>query len=329
MKLLFSLLVTAILCIHSLVGQPVNIQGRPVIEIFTDFHVSLNDTSRHTGFDQNRTFIGYQFLPEGNVSAKVIVNIGYPDELAIGSEPRRYGYFREASMTWEKNDLTLSMGIVNTQITEFQQRFWGKRYVALPFIAENCFGFVADIGLSADYQISDKIVAEWRLLNGEGYSNLQMDDNLRTSLAFNITPNDNLAFRVFGDIQRAGDLWQPLFVGFAGYKNDLFSAGAEIIYKSNIDLIQGHHVWGMSATGGINITEKTQVFGRYDILSSVVMPGDVREWNYNDDYSFTVIGAQYIVSKQVKLALSYQGRYQSATPGVSSDLVFLNATYKF
>lgn len=117
--------------------------GKPIAEIFTDFHLNFNDTAKHTGFDLNRAYLGYQFLPGGNLSGKIIINAGSPDELAVGSLSRRYAYFREASVSWSNDKLIISMGITSTKLFEFQQKFWGKRYIAKPYQLINNYGFVA------------------------------------------------------------------------------------------------------------------------------------------------------------------------------------------
>ena len=54
-----------------------------------------------------------------------------------------------------------------------------------------------------------------------------------------------------GISRRVKDLWQPMFLGFAGFKNEKITIGAEITYKSNLDLIEGHHAWGLSGTGSV------------------------------------------------------------------------------
>lgn len=303
--------------------------GRPIAEIFTDFQFNFNDTSKHTGFNLNRAFLGYQFLPGGNLSGKIIINVGSPDDLAEGSLSRRYAFFREASLTWSNDKLIISMGITGTKMFEFQQKFWGKRYIASTYQSINGYGFVADIGVVAEYKFSDKIRADLSFMNGEGYCNLQADENIRSSIGITITPFENLAFRIYGDIQRQEDLCQPLFVVFAGFKNSLFTIGGELSYKSNIDLIRGHHGWGVSSTGGINVTEKTEIFGRYDFISSVIMPGDVTKWNCLKDGSFAIFGVQHIFSPNVKIALDYQGRYPYSKAGQATDLIYLNLLFIF
>jgi hypothetical protein len=326
----FQSLLALLLLIHSAcIGQDANTQGKPISEIFTDFHFKINDTTEHTGFGLNRAYFGYQFMPGGNFSGKVIINIGSPEDLAEGSTPRRYAYCREASITWADEKLSISIGITGTRIFAYQQKFWGKRYVANTYQSINGYGFIADLGIAVEYKVNDWLSADFTLMNGEGYSNLQLDDNLRSSLGLTIAPIKQLSFRLYGDIQCMGGLWQPVFVGFAGFKNDLITIGGEVSYKSNIDLIQGHHVWGLSATGGINLTEKTEFFLRYDYISSFKLEGDIQKWNYLKDGTFAVAGLQYSFSQNIKIALNYQGRYPYSTTGTSTDMIYLNTLFRF
>jgi len=310
-------------------GQTTESYGKPIAEIFTDFHVNFNDTTKHTGFDLTRAYLGYHFTPGGKLSGKVIVNIGSPDELAPGSKPHRYAYCREASLIWSDEKLTLSFGITSTRIFEFQQRFWGKRYVANTYQSINGYGFVADLGIVADYKFNDIWKADLSIMNGEGYSNLQLDNNIRTSLGLTITPHPKLAFRIYGDIQNVNGLWQPVAIVFAGFKNDLITIGGEVSYKSNIDCNRGHHVWGVSSTGGINLTDKLEFFGRYDYISSVTIGNEIMPWNYLNDGNFAVIGMQYIVSPFAKIALNYQGRSPYSPLQMETDMIYLNLLFKF
>ena len=322
-------IVAAVLFIHTTVLPQAQVTtGKHITEIFTDFHINFNDTARRTGFDLNRAYLGYQFRPEGNFYGTIIVNVGTPEDLAEGSKPRRYVYCREASLAWSDDRLTITMGITGTRIFEYQQRFWGKRYIANTYQSINGYGFVADLGLVIDYKISDVFKTDLSIMNGEGYTNIQLDNNVRVSAGLTITPSDKIAIRLYGDIQRQQGLWQPVFVGFAGFNNDLFNIGGEVSYKSNIDLSQGHHAWGLSATGGINITKHAQIFARYDYSTSVVMPGDILKWNYQKDNSFAIAGIQFTLSPNVKLALDYQGTFPYSSARQISDLIMLNALFK-
>jgi hypothetical protein len=316
-------------CRQTLNSQSVEIQGKPIAEIFTDFHYTFGDTANTTGFGINRAYLGYNFLPSGNFSSTLIVNIGSPEDLAEGSKSRRYAFLREASVTYSNEKLEISFGIANTRIFRFQQRFWGKRYIATEYQALNGYGSVADLGIVMDYIVNDKITVDFSLMNGQGYSNLQLDSHLKSSYGITVTPVSNLSIRLYGDIMKPFDIWQTTLIAFAGFKNEKFSIGAEASYKSNIDLTEGHHVWGLSATGAVSIAENTEIFARYDYSTSVKVPGEESRWNYLLDRSFVIYGIQYTFNKYVRIALDYQGTYPYDSVMENSNAIFLNAHFRF
>jgi hypothetical protein len=329
MKKFLSVIIFLFMGWQILYNQTVNSVGHPITEIFADFHLNLNDTSKTTGFGLNRAYLGYAFTPDDHFSGTVIVNAGNPEDLAPGSIPKRYSYIREASLSYSNEKLKIAFGITGTRLFEFQQRFWGKRYIANTYQSINGYGFVADLGIVIDYQISDNLKADFTLMNGEGYNNLQLDNCLRSSVGFTLTPDNGFAFRIYGDIEHTRDLWQPMVLGFAGFKNEIITIGAEITYKSNLDLIQGHHAWGLSGTGSVRLAEKTELFARYDYSKSVIAQGDIQRWNHLLDGDFLVLGIQYNINSFVKIALDYQGIYPYDPNLSRSEQVLINASFKF
>jgi hypothetical protein len=329
MKKLISVIIILFFVWQILYNQTINSAGHPIGEIFTDFHLNLNDTSKTTGFGLNRAYLGYNFTPDDHFSGSVIVNAGNPEDLAPGSIPKRYAYIREASLSYSNKKLKIAFGITGTRLFEFQQRFWGKRYIANTYQSINGYGYVADLGIVMDYQISDILKADFTLMNGEGYNNVQLDNSLRTSVGFTFTPDNGFAFRIFGDITHVQNLWQPMFVGFAGFKNEKFTLGAEITYKSNLDLNMGHNAWGISGTGSVNLAEKTEVFARYDYSNSTIAQGEFQRWNYLLDGNFLVCGIQYTFNSFVKIALDYQGIFPYDPARSRSEQVLINALFKF
>jgi hypothetical protein len=310
--------------------QTISPSVHPIAEIFTNFHLNLNDTSNTTGFGLERAYLGLNFVPEvKHFSGTIIVNIGKPEDLAPGSEPRRYTFIREASICYSTEKLNLNFGITGTRLFNFQQKFWGKRYIANTYQSLNGYGYVADLGISLDYQINDILKVDMTLMNGEGYTNIQLDNSLRTSAGFTITPSSNLAFRLYGDITRVEKLWQPMFIGFAGFKNSKLTIGAEVTYKSNLDLNRGHHAWGFSGTGAVSVAEKTEVFARYDYSTSVIPPEGTRKWNYLNDGNFLILGIQHTFNDYVKIALDYQRRDPYDSDNQNSGAVFINVQFRF
>jgi hypothetical protein len=315
------------------VGQLINSQtilsqGKAFAEIYTDFHVS-DDTSKTSGFGLNRAYFGYNYTPDGNFSAMVIINVGSPDDLAPGSVSKRYAYFREASVKYHKDKLTVNFGMVNTRFVDFQQGFWGKRYLGAEY--QSIYGYcpVADLGVVIDYQISDLVKVDFSLLNGEGYTNIQVDNSLKTAASILITTPSKAVFKIYADINRPGGVWQSTYLAFAGYKNEHFIIGAEASYKTNLDSINGHDVWGISATGSININKNSQIFARYDYTASVKVPEEGLQWDHAKDATYFIAGLEHVFSNNVKMALNYR-RTNPYEPGMkTTNAVYLNAMFRF
>ena len=153
--------------------------GKPIMEIITDFHLDLNDTAKTTGFGISRAYFGYNYLPGKNFSCKIILNIGTPEDLPKPAAPRRYAFFREASVTYAKDKIKVSFGIVTTKHFIYLQQFWGKRFIATEFEVRNKYGYIADLGVVLDYKFNDKLSGDVAVTNGEGYSEIQLDNGVK------------------------------------------------------------------------------------------------------------------------------------------------------
>jgi len=329
MKKKLSVLILAMLFCKSVYSQSVTIQGKPVAEIFTEFHYYINDTSKTNGFGINRAHLGYHYIPDGNFSATIMINVGTPEDLAVGSVSRRYGYFREASVTYKKDKLTLNFGMVNTRYADFQQGFWGKRYLGPEYQAAYPYGSVADLGVVMDYRFSDLIKADISILNGKGYTNVQYDNSIKTAAGLLISTPNKIFIRLYGDIMKPHGIIQTTLIAFAGLKNDLFSLGAEVSYKTNLDYFKGDNVWGLSSTGAVFLSNKTEIFARYDYAASVVVADEVLQWDYLKDGTCFIGGLQHTINDNLRFALNYR-RTNPYNPGQkTTDAIFLNAHFKF
>lgn len=329
MKKLLSLLFVLSVSWQALFNQTVTPQGRPIAEIFTDFHYIFNDTAIRTGFDLNRAHLGYNFKPEGDISGTIIVTVGNPLDLAEGSKPRRYAYFREASILYSKNKLNLFFGIVNTRIFDFQQKFWGKRYLGPEFQSLYGYGSVADLGVVMDYKINDIVKVDLSLLNGEGYTNIQVDNSLKSTVGITISLPGRIYFRQYADFMKLENIWQVTFITFAGIKREIVSFGAEASFKSNIDLTKGHNVWGISATGSLFPDRKYELFTRVDYSASVHLTGEELQWDYKLDGVYLISGVQRNFTDNIKLALNYRGVFPYNPEKDNTSAIYLNALFRF
>ncbi len=329
MKRLFLLTVILVIFREISFSQSDVPSNKPIAEIFTDFHVNLvKGSANTTGFSLNRAYFGYNFALDKNFFAVLILNVASPDELAKGSKARRYAFFREASMNYGADRLNISMGMVKTKIYMFQQTWLGMRYLAKTFQDLNGYGTDSDLGISVTYKFSDLLEADLMLMNGEGGGSLQLDNNLKSSGGLTISPSKNVSFRLYDDVMKNKNVWQSTSLLFAGYKNDHFFLGAEFNYKTNLDTINGHNAFGISATGGVNLSGKTMFFTRYDLARSVTPHGEAANWNYRNDGAFFIIGMQYTVSRAVRIAIDYQSKIPDDNSKSNSNMIFINLVMK-
>ncbi|HLP72098.1 MAG TPA: hypothetical protein VK155_04285 [Bacteroidales bacterium] len=328
MKKTILVTLTALFCIYTVCSQNI-IRAKPITEIFADFHYFPdNDSSTTTGFAVNRAYLGCNFTTDTRFTGSVIVNVANPSELAPGAKSRRVAYFREASVTWNGDRLTLSGGMTTTKGTIFQQRFIGKRYVAENFEALDGYISVADLGFTVEYKINDRLKADMSLMNGEGYSELHLDNSIRGSVGLTIVPLKNTVIRLYGDMDRPGGIRQNMLLCFIGYKNNRVNLAAEVAGRTSLDKIPGHNAWGFSSTCSVKIFEKTELFGRFDHTASKTVPNEDLPWNYDSDRQFAVTGIQYSFTDAFRIALDYQGIFPSSPEFPYQHGIYLNAHFR-
>jgi len=325
---LLTLFAVCFMATNVVLGQ-VSGSGKPIGEIFADFHKKLNNSSATTGFDINRAYVGYGYVLDNNFTATVVANVsGSPNDMKGGSTRRRYAFLRYASVGWSNEKLNIAFGLTDTRIYSTQQRWWGKRYLAGAMQSNYGHGVVADLGMVVDYKFSDILSGDIAVMNGEGYLEMQLDDNVKTSLGFTVTPNKSFIFRVYGDHYRLPGLNQFTGTVFAGHKNKYFYVGVEGSYKLNVDGISGHDSWGISTTNGVYLTEKDELFIRYDHLKSFTSKGPAQRWDARDG-TFTIIGFQHTFSPNIRFALNYQGTHPNSNLLENRNLIFINAHFRF
>jgi len=302
--------------------------GKPIIEIITDFHLNLNDTAKTTGFGISRAYFGYNYLPGNNFSCKVILNIGTPEDLPKQASPRRYAFFREASVTYAKERVNVSFGITTTRHFDYLQKFWGKRFIATEFEVRNKYGNIADLGVVIDYRFSDKLSGDLAVTNGEGYSDIQLDNGIKAATGLIYRPTNNYVFRFYNDLNNNNGVLQYTLSSFAGIDNKWINFGASFHYKTNMDKVEGHDGWGVSSTGSVKLPRNYEIFVRYDYSGSVTVADENNPWNYMKDSNLMIFGMQKNINANFRLALDFQNSipYYSELP--SSGFIFLNALFK-
>jgi len=301
--------------------------GKSIIKVFGNFHKGITEDDRSTAFEIKRVYLGYKHNIDDHFSAEVKLDIGSPEDLSEYSLIRRYAYFKTASLTYRKNNLTIWSGLFDMRMFKEQESFWGYRYIYKSFQDEYKFGSSADIGVGARYKFNRFLSADLTITNGEGYKNLQADNSYRTGAGLSLYPNENSIFRLYYDFLH-NDITQSTYSAFIAYRFENFRIGAEYNYEQNYNLINNHDLFGYSIYGTYIFNEKWEVFGRYDKLSSSIDDSENLPWNIYKDGSAIISGIQFHPTAGVKLSLNYKDWYSFAANGPNRSFIFLNIEFK-
>jgi hypothetical protein len=176
-------------------------------------------------------------------------------------------------MQYSKDRVKAYFGMISTTQFKVSENIWGYRYLEKSYQDLLGFNSSADLGLNLEYQFSDFISADFIVANGEGYKKMQSDDILRPGAGVTFTPGSNITARVYADYM-GKDVKQQSAATFLAWTGETFIAGAEYNYQHNVDMIEGHHMYGPSLFATYLPVESLKLFGRYDRLNSSTPAGD-------------------------------------------------------
>ena len=271
-------------------------RGKAIIQVFGSFNSGFGAENDNRGFDLERSYLGYEYNLGKGLSLKSVMDIGKSSDV---TDNNRLAYIKNAMVSWKKGNMTLNGGLIPTTQFNFQEKFWGYRYIMKDFQDLYKFGSSADLGISVSYKFADWITADAIVVNGEGYKKLQKNDGLNYGVGVTLTPVKGFQIRVYGSINEGADNTQPNMTNlatFAGYKNSRFSIGAEYNLMTNASYKEDAHMDGFSIYGTVNVGKITQLYARFDDLYSS------NDWNIAKDEQTAMIGAQFKLGKYVKLA---------------------------
>ena len=87
----------------------------------------------------------------------------------------------------------------------------------------------------------------------------------------------------------------------------MFRIGAEYNYYWNYANVNNNDLFGLSIYGSYEMTERFEIFARYDNLESNTLNGAVDPWHLSKDGQAYITGIHYVPVKNIALSLSYQG----------------------
>ncbi len=303
--------------------------GKSFATIFANFHQGITaSVVDEAAFELVRGYIGYEYNFSSEFYAKINVDIGSPNDLSPYAKLRRYAYFKNAYLRYSKNKLQVEFGLISLKQFKLQEKIWERRYLMKTLADEYKLGSSADLGINIHYKFSDFIDADFTIMNGEGYNNIQSDGIFKYGIGTTIKLPKNFTSRVFYDFSY-NELFEKTLLLFTSYnfKNKWNIAG-EFIFRKNNGWNKNKNIFGMSIYGKYNIAKKYQLFARYDKIESNILEGESSPWHLSKDGTALVAGLQFNPIKNIKIALNYHDWYPRAANTENRSFIFLNLEVK-
>ena len=298
-------------------------KGKAIVQVFGNFHTGIGEKNNDLGFELERSYLGYEYKLNKNLSVKGVMDIGKSSDV---SDYQRIAYIKNAMVSWKKGNFTLNGGLISTTQFNFQEKFWGYRYVMKSFQDLYKFGNSADLGLSASYKFADWVSMDAIIVNGEGYKKIQKSTGLNYGLGATFTPVKGFQVRLYGGLNDSGEEGKKGTVnmaGFMGYKCKRFSLGAEYNHMLNASHKAGKDQFGYSVFGSVNVAKFADVYARFDDLYSK------NDWNIAKDEQAAILGAQFKLGKYVKVAPNFRMNMPKAAGAKNEYSAYVNCYFGF
>ena len=298
-------------------------KGKAIVQVFGNFHTGFGAENDDRGFELERSYLGYEYNLGSGLSVKGVMDIGKSSDVG---DYQRIAYIKNAMVSWKTGNMTLSGGLISTTQFNFQEKFWGYRYIMKSFQDEYKFGSSADLGISAAYKFADWISADLIIVNGEGYKKIQNNDGLNYGLGVTLTPLKGFQVRLYGGLNESAEDGKKditNMAAFMGYKHEKFAIGAEYNYMMNASYKEDADQSGYSVFASVNLRKDVSLFARFDDLNSK------NDWNEAKDESAAILGAQFKLGKYVKIAPNFRMSMPKADGADDSYSAYINCYFGF
>ena len=298
-------------------------KGKAIVQVFGNFHTGFGADNDNRGFELERSYLGYEYNLGKGLSIKGVMDVGRSNQV---DDYHRIAYIKNAMISWKRGNLALNGGLIPTTQFNFQEKFWGYRYIMKSFQDEYKFGSSADLGLSVSYKFADWVSADAIIVNGEGYKKIQKNDGLNYGLGLTLTPVKGFQVRLYGGLNESGQDGKSDVVNmaaFAGYKCDRFTIGAEYNHMLNASNTKGNDQFGYSAFASVKVAKNADIYARFDDLYSK------NDWNISKDEQAAIIGAQFKLGKYVKVAPNFRMSIPKADGAKNEYSAYVNCYFGF
>ena len=293
-------------------------KGKAIVQVFGNFNTGFGAENDSRGFELERSYLGYEYKLGKELSIKSVLDIGKSSDV---SDNNRLAYVKNAMISWKRGGMTLNGGLISTTQFNFQEKFWGYRYIMKDFQDMYKFGSSAELGISIAYKFTDWISADAIIVNGEGYKKIQKNDGLNYGAGITLTTAKGFHIRLYGGINEGADDTQKEKINlaaFAGYKGDKFSIGAQYNKMYNASNKENADQSGYSLFSSLKLSEKTELYARFDDLYSK------DDWNISKDEQAAIIGAEFKLCKYVKLAPNFRLITPKASDAENKCYAYIN-----
>lgn len=303
--------------------------GKPFATLYANFHKGITGTATdEAAFELVRGYLGYEYFISKEFYAKINLDVGSPEDVSPYSKLRRYAYFKNAYLKYTKSNFNIEFGLISLKLFKLQEDIWERRYLMKTLADEYRFGSSADLGANFHYTFNKYIDADLTMMNGEGYSSLQMDNVFKYAIGSTLKFPKNFTSRIMYDFMKDG-LYETTLLLFVSYdRNKKWNLAGEYVYRQNDGWDENHNRSGLSVYGKYNINSKYQFFARYDMVRSNILEGDTNPWNLSNDGTAFVAGIQFHPVKNIKLALNYHDWYPWAANVDGGGFIYLDLEVK-
>jgi len=184
--------------------------GKVTATVFANYHYNFTkDVEKKSQFELLRAYFGYNYQYSEKFSTKILFDAGYTQTIDnTGKTSSTFAAFLKlASLQYKMNDkFSVEGGMIATHIFDFQEKFYGYRYILETLQDLNGYYSSADLAVKATFVPVKMLEIHTGIYNGEGYQNIQ--DNFGVQKAtFDIVvkPVDGLYFKTYYDIMSKSD----------------------------------------------------------------------------------------------------------------------------
>lgn len=303
--------------------------GKPFVTIFANFHRGITGSATdEAAFELVRGYLGYEYFFSPDWYAKINVDVGSPDDLSPVSKIRRYAYFKNAYLRYTQQKLEIEFGLISLKQFKLQESVWERRYLMKTLADEYRLGSSADLGVNFHYAFSEKIDADFTIMNGEGYSSLQMDDVFKYSLGSTFRFPRNFTSRIVYDIMHS-EISETTLLLFSSYDfRSKWNIAGEFVIRQNEGWMANHDIYAFSVFGKYNLNERYQLFARFDKIKSNILEGETLPWHLANDGTALVAGIQFRPMKKITMALNYHDWYPWAANMEGGGFIFFDLEVK-